>query len=97
MSERHTVCLELIHPDRRGPRTSACIDAVRRALPAAKVGEPDDAGFFTAELDAESHEDATQKVFNGIAAAGADDHILIAEHPNVPEHWRHAQHFHPTS
>ena len=39
-------------------------------------------------VDADSREAALLQVWDLIAAAGADDHILFIEHPDVPEHWR---------
>jgi hypothetical protein len=59
------------------------------ALPGAEVSDPDDVGVFEVTLDAESQEDALQRVWDGLAAAGADDHIAFLEHPALPEHWRH--------
>jgi hypothetical protein len=59
------------------------------ALPTAEVSVPDDVGVFEVTLDADSQEDALQRVWDGVAAAGADDHIAFLEHPALPEHWRH--------
>ena len=59
------------------------------ALPGAEVSDPDDVGVFEVTLDAESQEDALQRVWDGLAAAGADDHIAFLEHPALLEHWRH--------
>ena len=59
------------------------------ALPGAEVSEPDEVGVFEVTLDAESQEDALQRVWDGVAAAGADDHVAFLEHPALPEHWRH--------
>jgi hypothetical protein len=59
------------------------------ALPAAEVSVPDDVGVFEVTLDADSQEAALERVWDGVAAAGADDHIAFLEHPALPEHWRH--------
>ena len=59
------------------------------ALPGAEISEPDEVGVFEVTLDAESQEDALQRVWDGVAAAGADDHVAFLEHPALPEHWRH--------
>jgi hypothetical protein len=59
------------------------------ALPGAEVSEPDEVGVFEVTLDADSQEDALQRVWDGVAAAGADDHVAFLEHPALPEHWRH--------
>jgi hypothetical protein len=59
-----------------------------RALPDATVTEPDETGTFEIRLEADDQEQALQRVWDAIAAAGADDHITFAEHPDLPEHWR---------
>jgi hypothetical protein len=58
------------------------------ALPAAEVGEPDDVGVFEVALDADDREDALTRTWDAVAASGTDDHIVILEHPDLPEHWR---------
>lgn len=73
-------------------RGIAAKDARRQlaaALPGAEVSEPDEVGVFEVTLDADSQEDALQRVWDGVAAAGADDHVAFLEHPALPEHWRH--------
>ena len=73
-------------------RGVAAKDARRQlaaALPGAEVSEPDEVGVFEVTLDADSQEDALQRVWDGVAAAGADDHVAFLEHPALPEHWRH--------
>ena len=62
---------------------------IAAALPGAEVSEPDEVGVFEVTLDADSQEDALQRVWDGVAAAGADDHVAFLEHPALPEHWRH--------
>ena len=54
----------------------------------AEAGEPDELGFFEVAVEAADHEDALLRIWNALAASGADDHIFIAEHPDLPEHWR---------
>lgn len=61
---------------------------LRQALPDAELTEPDDVGVFEARLSAPSREAALQRVFDAIAAVGADDHVVFLEHPDVPRHWR---------
>ena len=78
----------LYHPHENGPRVREYLDALGSALPGARIDGPDDQGFVEVELDANDQEDALQKVWDAIAAAGADDHLVIAEHPDLPEHWR---------
>ena len=73
-------------------RGVAAKDARRQlaaALPGAEISEPDEVGVFEVTLDADSQEDALQRVWDGVAAAGADDHVAFLEHPSLPEHWRH--------
>ncbi len=73
-------------------RGRAAADARRQlaaALPGAEISEPDEVGVFEVMLDADSQEDALQRVWDGVAAAGADDHVAFLEHPALPEHWRH--------
>jgi hypothetical protein len=72
-------------------RGVAAREAYRRlvaTLAGAEVSEPDDVGVFDVTVDAEWQEDALQRVWDGVAAAGADDHIAFLEHPSLPEHWR---------
>jgi hypothetical protein len=58
------------------------------ALEDAAVGDADDLGVFEITLDAADQEAALQKVWDAVALAGVDDHILFLEHPSLPEHWR---------
>jgi hypothetical protein len=58
------------------------------ALPDADVSEPDDVGVFEVAVEAEDLEQALQKVWDGVAESGADDHIVVLEHPDLPEHRR---------
>jgi hypothetical protein len=59
------------------------------ALPGADISEPDDVGVFEVTFDAASQEQALERVWDAVAASGADDHIAFLEHPALPEHWRH--------
>jgi hypothetical protein len=52
------------------------------------LGQPDDVGVFDARVDAPDQEHALQQVWDAIAAAGADDHIALLQHSELPEHWR---------
>jgi hypothetical protein len=72
----------------RGERADAARADLASALPGGRVGEPDPDGTFEIALEAPDREAALQTVWDAIAAAGADDHIAFAEHPDVPEHWR---------
>ena len=59
--------------------------------PDATFTDPDDDGTFEVELEAHDLEDAVHRVWNALAASGADDHLLILEHPDIPGHWRERQ------
>ena len=58
------------------------LDELRRVLgDGARVTGPDEADVFNVTLEAGDHTEALQRVIDAIAAAGADDHFEIAEHP----------------
>ncbi|MDO8214166.1 hypothetical protein [Conexibacter sp. CPCC 206217] len=61
---------------------------LQSALGEGRVGRPDDNGILEVTVDAPSFDDALTKVWDGVAAAGADDQLAFAEHPDLPEHWR---------
>lgn len=86
MPERHAVALQQLD---RGERADRARRAVVEAVPDATFSEPDETGVFEVSVEADSYEDALERVWDAIAAAGADDHVGFAEHPSLPEHWRH--------
>jgi hypothetical protein len=47
----------------------------------ATLDGPDDEGVVEVTLEAGDEQEALQRVIDAIAAAGADDHFEIAEHP----------------
>jgi len=57
------------------------LDGLRATLNEAEIEGPDGAGVINVTLDADDEDAAIQRVIDGIAAAGADDHFEIAEHP----------------
>src|ERR671933_647070 len=59
------------------------------ALDGATATEPDETGAFEVSIDCGSQDDALDRVWDAVAASGADDHIAFLEHPALPEHWRH--------
>jgi hypothetical protein len=73
----------------RGAALEHGLNELSLALPDATIGEPDDTGVFEIRLEAQSFEDALGRVWNGVAAGGSDDEMAFAEHPDIPEHWRH--------
>ena len=54
----------------------------------ATVTDPDEDGTFEIELEAADEEEAVHRVWNALAASGADDHLVILEHRDIPGHWR---------
>jgi hypothetical protein len=70
------------------PRDQEARAQLAAALPGAEVGEPDEVGVFEIAVDAEDQEDALRRIWDAVAASGADDHIVFLEHPELPEHWR---------
>ena len=70
------------------PRDREAREQLAAALPDTEITEPDDVGVFEIELDADDQEHALQRVWDALAASGADDHIVFLEHPDLPEHWR---------
>jgi len=77
--------------ERRGesPRDEDARRRLADALAGAEVGEPDETGVFEISLEADDQDAALQRVWDAVATAGVDDHIVFLEHPNLPEHWRH--------
>jgi hypothetical protein len=53
------------------------------------VGAVDpDTGFFDVTVEAEGFDAALDRAWDAVAAAGADDHVAFAEHPDLPDHFR---------
>jgi hypothetical protein len=71
-----------------GPHGEEVRAAFLRALGDPPATRPDDTGTFDVTIEADSIDDALLAGWNALAAAGADDHILFIEHPDLPEHWR---------
>lgn len=71
-------------------RGTPCADARKRFADqlGIAVPEPDDVGIFEVQVEAADFDGALQKAWDAMAAAGADDHLAFAEHPDVPEHWK---------
>lgn len=77
--------MHLLHSTMRGRQA---LSELAQALPDADVGEPDEDGMFEIAVDADDTEAALARVWQGVAASGADEHIVFVEHSNLPEHWR---------
>lgn len=86
MAQRHVISMLMRHPGT--PRDLEARSQLAAALAGAEVGEPDETGVFEVALDAEDREQAFERVWDGVAASGTDDHIVFLEHPELPEHWR---------
>jgi hypothetical protein len=85
---RERIGMLLLHGDT--PRDLQAREQIAAALGEdADVGEPDELGVFEVALDAPDREAALQRMWDAVAAAGADDHVVFLEHPELPEHWRH--------
>ena len=76
----------LLHPGT--PRDEQAREQLAAALPDAELGVPDELGVFEIALDADDAEQALQRVWDAVAASGADDHVVFLEHPELPGHWR---------
>jgi hypothetical protein len=63
------------------PRDQEAREQLADVLPDAEVGPiEDESGTFEVEIEADTFEDAGQRVIDAIAAAGVDDHVQLAEH-----------------
>ncbi len=83
---RQTVLMERTD---RGPGGDGAMSRLAEQLSGAVFTTVDEAtGVFEIALEAPDREAALLRVINAVAAAGADDHVLIAEHSNEREHWR---------
>jgi hypothetical protein len=82
----HTIALQL---QDRSPRARKAKDDLCAALGGASCTEPDEGGTFEVRFKANGQDDALQRVWDAVAATGADDHLVIMEHPDVARHWEH--------
>lgn len=78
---------QLILMERLGHAGPAFEDAKARlaqSLSGAELSPVDEAtGVFEVSLEAETRGKALQRVIDAMAAAGADDHLVIAERPEA--------------
>jgi hypothetical protein len=89
MADRYAigmVCLD------RGAKCNEARSQFVAALDGARATEPDETGTFEVSIQCESQDTALNRVWDAVAASGADDHIAFLEHPSLPEHWRHKAH-----
>jgi hypothetical protein len=80
----HLVALQALD---RGRAADAARSRLSDAL-GCPIPAPDATGIIEIEITADDFEAALARVWDGVASAGADDHLAFAEHPDVPEHWR---------
>jgi hypothetical protein len=80
----HAVALQCLD------RGRLCVDARRRLSEAlgAPVPDPDNEGIVEVQVEAPDFDGALARAWDAMAAAGADDHLVFAEHPDIPQHWR---------
>ena len=70
----HQITLETLDPDQHtGEETRA---ELARALE-ADVGAPDEGGLFDLRLEADTREDALQRVADALAALGVEQHFTL--------------------
>jgi hypothetical protein len=86
MAERRRIGMLLLHHGT--PRDRRAHAELAAALGEGEVSEPDEIGVFEVTVEATDQEQALRKVWDAVAAAGADDHVVFLEHPDLPEHWR---------
>jgi hypothetical protein len=80
----HAVALQCLD---RGTFCAAARGRLADAL-GAPVADPDPEGIIEVRVEAADFEGALQRTWDAMAAAGADDHLAFAEHPDIPFHWR---------
>jgi hypothetical protein len=70
----HQITLEILDPDRHtGEETRAVL---ARTLE-AEVGAPGEGGLFDVRVEADSREDALERVVDALAALGIDQHLTF--------------------
>ncbi len=83
---RQTVLMERTG---RGPGAEEAVSRLAEQLSGAVFTTIDEStGVFEIALEAPDREAALRRVIDAVAAAGADDHLLIAEHSGEREHWK---------
>ena len=80
----HAIGMQLID---RGLHAREAMERLRDILD-CHCDEPDGSGIFAVHVEADSFEEALNRAWDAMAAAGADDHVVFIEHPDIPEHWK---------
>ncbi|HEX8101835.1 MAG TPA: hypothetical protein VF533_04440 [Solirubrobacteraceae bacterium] len=79
----------LMERNGRGPGGDEALARLAGQLSGAVFTTIDEStGIFEIALEEPDHESAVRRVINAVAAAGADDHVNIAEHADTKEHWK---------
>jgi hypothetical protein len=78
--------IPMLMVDGRSPGDALARDQLSAGLPNAELSEPDDLGVFEVTVEANDLEQALQRVWNAVGPSGADDHVVLLEHPDLPEH-----------
>ena len=86
MADRYSIAMVCLD---RGAHCDEARSRFVAALDGATATEPDETGAFEVSIECASQEDALNRVWDAVAASGADDHLAFLEHPSLPEHWRH--------
>lgn len=81
----HAVALQCLD---RGTYCSSARKRLGEAL-GVPVPDPDEVGIVEVQVEADDFEAALALTWDAMAAAGADDHLAFAEHPDIPQHWKH--------
>ncbi len=83
---RHVISLYVFDHSHRAQDSR---DRLAKQLSGAEFSEYEpETGFFDVIVEGPDREAAIERVWNALGTAGADDHIALAEHPDIPEHWR---------
>ena len=80
----HAIGMQLID---RGLHAREAMERLRDILD-CHCDDPDGSGIFAVHVEADSFEDALNQAWDAMASAGADDHVVFIEHPDIPEHWK---------
>ncbi len=80
----HAIGMQLLD---RGLHAREAMERLRDILD-CHCDEPDGSGIFAVHVEADSFEEALNRAWDAMAAAGADDHVVFIEHPDIPEHWK---------
>jgi len=81
---RHVISLHVFDHTHRAQDSR---DRLAKQLSGAEFSPFEEAtGFFDVILEAPDREAALERVWSALGAAGADDHIALAETSDVPEH-----------